>query len=380
MATAINFNWNHFKMANGKRYDISVESDLRRAGAWQVWKEGSIFYAFDGVDTFSMQIFRDGATVADLIACIMRAPASVRSGEVYKADILRLIDDTYTDDTIYNNGIQAPSVSVEHNTKRDGAQYAFGLELEVSCRNETCMRALSGMESNIFHMVSDSSISCYGIEFVSGALIAPKDATNPAFYEPLCNMLTGLAKSRTDRTTGLHFHIGREAFGDTKPEQMETIAKVIFMENYILNQRNLTAIYGRSISSDWARPNETKTDLTEAVAKVVKVAGARIMNDSSIRAAMVDDLTPYDSIRSGHNYPPERYQRINITNRATVEFRQGKGDINSKSLARIAQHIDVLVNYCKGSTWAKLSEDGYLHAIPNNNKFAILRDAWRESE
>lgn len=371
---AINFNWNTSKMTEGERYDFTFDGSPA-----QCYKNGSTFAVEDGEShaTCKREIFRAGASVLDMLAiCICKA-GEVRSGEVYRASLLIWNNPDYTSSAIYRAGVDCPSTHAEHNTPREECPYYYGFELEVSCRTRETFDAAAAIRSNIVRKVSDSSISDRGIEFVSGALIAPADAVNPAFYEDFCGMLTGLAISRTDSTTGLHFHVSRAAFGETEAEQLENIAKAVYMENYVLNQEALTRVFGRPAGGSWCRQNATRGDFAQSLAAVTAIAGRRIMNDVDIRAALTNDLTPYNATRVGHTYPYERYQRINLTNPATIEFRQGKGDINSKSLARIAQHVDTLVKYCKNTKWGTLNEAGYLRSIPSSNKYSILRDCWQ---
>lgn len=377
--TTINFNWNTAKMVNGKQYNFTFTTIGGTSAEMVCIKDGSNFAVVENGDTHEREIFRNGATVADMISLCLCKAGKVESG-IYKAFILAVFNEDYTTANRYGAGVAYPSSEAGHNTPNAGGAYFYGFELEVSARTRECYRALSAIESNIVRKVSDSSIDSIngagGIEFVSGALIAPKDAINPDFYAPMCDILTGLAKSKTMSGNGLHFHISREAFGETEAEQMENIAKVIYIENYILNGNALTAVFGRPVN-DWARANRTETGLVNHVAEVAKVAGRAFMNDAEMRRAITKDLTPFNKIRCGHNYPNERYQRINITNPKTIEFRQGKGDISSKSLARIAQHIETLVKYAKTTKWGALSEAGYLRSIPASNKYQILRDCWQ---
>lgn len=368
---SINFNWNVYKMVSNKAYDFTLNNDAKTC------KRDGDFFECEGA---RVAIFRKGASVLDMLGATLRVSGVLTSGEVYKANLLRWFNEDYESAQIFASGIDYPSYTPYHNKPKKESAYFYGFELEVLERNRDCFKALSAIESNIIRKVSDVSIGRgqvgEGIEFVSGAFLHPSDAINPSFYEPFCDMITGLAKSKTIETTGLHFHVSREAFGATTSEQMENIAKCIYIENYLLNDASLERVFGRGTNREWARRNETRTTFVNDLANVCRVVGGRIMNDESVRVKMVEELTQGNAIRVGHNYPQERYQRVNITNPHTIEFRQGKGDINSKSLARIAQHIDTLIKYASTAKWASLSQDGYLRSIPRSAKYDILRDCF----
>ena len=98
-----------------------------------------------------------------------------------------------------------------------------------------------------------------------------------------------------------------------------------------------------------------------------------IINNDGIKAALTADLLHGNKTRSGHNYPSERYHRVNITNQHTVELRQGKGAIKSQSLANIAQHATTAAKYCRETAWHKLSAAGYWKSIPTSNKYAEIK-------
>jgi len=381
MATAINFNWVITeKVTDGKIYDFHFADYRGNVTHFTCCKNGNGLTVrdADGPAEVTVPIFRNGMRVRDALALALKRAGRVTSGEVYRADILQDINPDYEESEIYTD-IYSPSHNFAANMPRKESAYFIGFELETTGRNRDCERALHNLRSNIWRQVTDASISgpADGIEFVS-TLIHPEDAVKPAFYADFFDMLTGLAVSSSLQSTGLHCHISREAFGDTDAEQDENIAKAIYLENFLLSDDALTRLYGRNAGGQWARPNESRTGIVGHVA-ALRQYSRNILNDNGVKAAMQADLMTGNKTRCGHNYPAERYHRINITNQHTVEFRQGKGQIKSQALANIAQHAVTLAKYCRETAWQKLSADGYYRSIPSSAKFSELKAIFQPS-
>ena len=380
MATAINFNWIiSEKCTNGKIYDFSfIGMDGTRT---------ALTFAYDGTNATvtntngnaskSTRVFRAGMRVKDAIALTIRKAGRVESGEVYKCNILQDINADYDTAEIYAD-IHQPSHDFTTNFPRRESAYYLGFELETAGRNNDCYYALTNFVSNIWRKVSDASIhgNGGGVEFVS-TLLHPEDAIKPAFYESFCDMITGLAQSRTLDSTGLHCHISRTAFGDTEQEQDENIAKLIYLENYVLNDDNLRKVYGRG-TNDWSRPNTDASNILNHV-EALKTYAPNLITNAGIKSAICASLMRANKTRSGHNYPSERYHRINITNKYTVEFRQGKGNINSNAIATIAQHATTAAAFVRSTKWEKLTAENYYKFIPTTNKYALLKSIFKPS-
>ena len=383
MATAINFNWVITdKVTDGKVYDFNfTDFDNNTTPCTFVKNGNTIRVEIAGTTTgANVDIFRRGMRVSDALALTLKRAGRVTSGEVYRADILLQMNDEYQADNIYT-GIHGPATTFGTNFPHKDSTYFLGFELETAGRNENCETALHNLKSNIWRQVSDSSIygsnGARGIEFVS-TLIHPEDAVKSSFYESFCDMLTGLAVSGSLSSTGLHCHISRTAFGDTEEEQDENITKLIYMENRVLSQAALERLFGRAAGGDWCRPNTGSTGIVEHIEAVARYA-PRVMAETGIREALKTDLLVGNKTRSGHNYPSERYHRINITNQNTIEFRQGKGMIRSTVLANIAQHVCTIAKYCRETAWHKLSAQGYYQSIPNSAKYSEIKRIFNPS-
>ena len=325
-----------------------------------------------GSASVDVAIFRDAMTVCDVLAVAFARGAHVESGNApYKADILRVMA---SEADGYGSRVYTGRTGYHSHTyeSRTDCPYFYGVELETEGRNDRAFEAAKGLESNCWYMETDGSLGPRGIEYIS-TLLRPQDAINPAFFESLCNTLTGLCKSKTVPATGLHVHVSRSAFGETESEQTETAAKVSDMLDAILPDPVLTAIFGRGVN-DWAKRLE-RSEFANALAVVKNVAGANILRDNGIKSAYVAELTKHN--KQGHTN--NRYHQLNLTNENTIEFRRGKGQISSVAIATIIQFIDTLIKYCRGTKFERLSVRGYVASIPTSNKYNRLRDMFTNS-
>lgn len=374
MATSINFNWAIAqKCTKGKVYDFDFETLSEDVYNCTFVYDGTNVRINDGVRERSVNVFRRDMRVKDAIALCVRCGGYATSGEVYKSPILSEMSNDYDNSELYTS-IYNPSHDFEPNLPCNEEPYYLGFELETRARNEECYNALTQLVSNIWHKVSDSSIGGYGIEFVS-TLLSPKDAVKASFFERFCDTLTGLAMSKTIDSCGLHCHISRSAFGEDEDTQNDNISKLVYLENFVLDSQNLALVFGRG-TNEWAKVNEDRTRVIEHI-NALKPYAPNIMQSEGIKDAISASLLRGNKIRSGHNYPSERYFRVNITNKNTIEFRQGKGNINSNALALIAQHIVSVVNYVCCTPWHKLSAQGYYKSIPSTHKYNLVKNAFK---
>lgn len=381
MATAINFNWViNEKVTEGKVYDFNFIDFECNETHFLCCKRGSVFQVrhADSDAEVNVSIFRNGMKVRDAIALALKRAGRVTSGEVYKCTILQEISSDYETREIYTD-IFSPSHDFTANKPLKDSAYFIGFELETTGRNRDCEIALHNLRSNIWRQVTDASISgpADGIEFVS-TLLHPEDAVKPAFYAEFFDMLTGLAVSGSLQSAGLHCHISREAFGETEQEQDENIAKLVYLENFVLSDSALTKLYGRDARGQWAQPNQSSTGIVEHVAALQQYS-RNIINETGIKNAVAADLLDGNKTRRGHNYPAARYHRINITNIHTVEFRQGKGAIKSQALANIAQHAVTAAKFVRENKWSNLTAMNYYKSIPNSAKYAEIKRIFNPS-
>lgn len=381
MATAINFNWViSEKVTDGKIYDFDFVDFDGNASSFTFCKRGTAVTIRhkDSDAEATVSIFRNGMKVRDAVALALKRAGRVTSGEVYKCTILQEISSEYETREIYTD-IFSPSHEFAANKPLKDAAYFIGFELETTGRNRDCETALHNLRSNIWRQVTDASISgpANGIEFVS-TLLHPEDAVKPAFYADFFDMLTGLAVSGSLQSTGLHCHISREAFGETEQEQDENIAKLVYLENFVLSDSALTKLYGRDARGQWAQPNQSSTGIVEHVAALQRYS-RNIINETGIKNAVAADLLDGNKTRRGHNYPSARYHRINITNIHTVEFRQGKGAIKSQALANIAQHAVTAAKFVRETKWSNLTAENYYKSIPTSAKYAEIKRIFNPS-
>lgn len=306
-------------------------------------------------------IFRDALTIKAALAMAINAPGRLTSGEVYKAEIGTLCDDNYTADVIHTDTNSYHSTRTLNKAK-EAQPYYIGVELELIARNAQCYRAMNRIESNIWHRERDCSIGDSGQEWITCPLRV-KDAINQDFWATSMDVLTQFAISRTSTATGLHVHISREAFGASEEAQAETLAKVVFFHDHILSNSTLSRIYGRSESVHYAHINHDDDDNAAKLASLAKIAPALLRADG-----VADVLKASYSYHNG-----DRYQRINTAKEATIEFRQGKGQINSEAIATLCQFVDAIVRFCRETPAYKLTAARFIASLPASRKYDNLR-------
>lgn len=372
---AINFNWTISKMVEGKAYnfnaflyaiDMEVECSIVRISEHlcEVRCAGEVKQVRAPREASKSR-------VKDVLAMAILHGATLTSGQVYKCNLHYLMDENRETREIYAHfgpHGYAASTHFEENLPHDMEEITLGFELEMLPRSG-CTEALGTFRSNVWRVVSDGSVRL-GSEYVSTILNA-SDCLKPAYFEDFCDMLQGIATSRSNSETGLHAHTGRRAWGETEEEQNENIAKGIWFYDNILDPSALEMVFGRK-SERWAQ----RTPLTgcEEIPALLQKYGKSLIKAEEIKKALKASLLKDNKIRQRHtDYPTERYRAINITNKATVEFRQGKGSISAKALARISQFIFCFIKYVRATKWEKLSQEGFIKSIPTSAKFDLVR-------
>lgn len=261
----------------------------------------------------------------------------------------------YTD-TIYT-GLHGyhHSHSVTMNTPKkemkEGA-YRIGVELEIEAHSSADRAKINKVGSNWFFQETDSSLrDGRGIEIVTIPLL-PKDAMSVDTWSPLVDFLKPLAESYTSSNCGLHVHIGREALGKDEDDRQATLGKLLFFYYEHLKPTSWNSkVFGRRTTY-----NEQEFKCKEAEA--VKVLGMDLMAEKKIRDKVDKGLKDTASWT--------RYYDINVQNRATIEFRKGKGSICTERIVAIIAYCDLMIRYCRKRDWMNLNAEDFLAYIRKN--------------
>ena len=358
---AINFNFPAMRMAEGETYNFTFVSG-ETSTEYTITRAGTVAKVSNGRAAASVDIFRDSLPVWAVIEIALKAPGVVTSGAVYKMDICTANNDHYTT-TCDHTGTAGYHTTPAINKPAAAVPYMLGVELELITRTRDAYQTLNAIHSNVFHREQDGSLSggAGGQEWITCPLI-PSDACDPQFWAPYMDKLTQYATSRTNSCTGLHVHISREAFTIGGADFLETLSKVIYFHEFIVPEGIKSAIYGRD-RARWAEPWAHRENGEKIVELAKKAPG--ILRDGNI----------IEMIKEDADHVSEHYERINTSKRATIEFRQGKGHINSDHIARICQFVDTLVKFCRETPHYKLTLDRYAASLPTSRKYDNLRRA-----
>ena len=231
---------------------------------------------------------------------------------------------------------------------KEGA-YRIGVELEIEAHSRSDRSTINSVKSNWFIQETDGSLSGdRGIEIVTIPLL-PKDAMSADTWEPLVEYLKPLADSYSRSSCGLHIHIGREALGKDEDDRQATLGKLLFF--YYEHLKHLDwniKVFGRRETY-----NEHRFECKESEA--VKILGMDLMSDKKIR----------DKVDKGLKDTANRtrYYDINVQNRATIEFRKGKGSICTERIIAIITYCDLMIRYCRKRDWMDLKAEDFLAYI-----------------
>ena len=217
--------------------------------------------------------------------------------------------------------------------------HRIGVELEVEFDSSTSKERFCDKPSNWFYRERDGSLGNYGVEIITIPLL-PKDAKDVRFWETLTSNLTHATSWDTGRC-GLHVHIGREILGKSIDEQSETIGKLLLLyHEFVKDTRLNIKIYGREHAY---HDHCGKTDFSTAV----KHLGSAVLKDKDVK-----DRVKNSVISKSHE---TRYFDINLQNDHTIEFRKGKGSINTLRIAMVVEWSEILCKYAKMTPWQQLS-------------------------
>ena len=294
------------------------------------------------------------AYVCDGVVPDHDTPASVEESH---DEPLSFISANYAEHSIYegkHSYHHSHNLDLFKNTYKgeDTSDYRVGIELEVECTSEeNYYDVTEGFKSNVMLMERDGSLGDYGIEFISIPLM-PSDARSEVFWRPLVGVLKPRAESWNKSTTGLHVHVGREAFGLTDEERDETLFKLVYLYygcDLKESRRNIK-VFGRDKIYDDENPSL-------GLVKASATLGGEVFKSPEIKTKVKEDAKALGF---------SRYVDINITNCATIEFRKGKGSINERRIAGVVDWCLMMVDYARTTPLEEISRDGFIDYSYNN--------------
>lgn len=336
-------NWNSGVRCDGTMNDeISCTNVFVEKGDVKVWSGDEWNVNFDGVEWVQPRIIGD------------------------------FISDKYDTGTIYSGqgGYHSHHGQRLNEPVDEFKGHRIGVELEVECKSSADFDKVKATKSNWFYQERDGSLGAYGDEIITIPLL-PKDAKNVDFWKPLITFLNKHAESWRRSSCGLHVHIGREILGRDAESRSETLGKLLYFYHHLIDE-NPTAkmlnekVYGR------AHTYSEQSGKSE-IGNAVRIIGQEVLKDKAICDKLKKGMT--DASSNG------RYYDINLENRATIEFRKGKGSISAERITAVIAWSEGMVDYCRKTPWTQLNFNEFVEWIkerrgtPNSLKGFLSVDA-----
>lgn len=246
--------------------------------------------------------------------------------------------------------------------------WRIGIELELYANDRECYDKIIRSRSNWFQCEGDSSLNeaSYAIEMKTIPLKAC-DAKSAEFWAEPMKQLSKLAKSKRFNSTGLHFHIGKEIFGNTETVRKENLAKLIYFytclveKNPAAHAKN-TAICGREYGygCSSSTPDNVLRNFDDLIKRLGLDKVISISDEHSLQIII-------DKLHSGNQSSRWDINQGNWNTYGTVEFRKGKGSISKMRLAGLATWWEQMVLYCNATAWKDLSFDAFFAKVTSEN-------------
>ena len=343
-------------LSDGYRREFDFLNQYNRG--WVLEAELTIdTIARDMCETNSTQRYEFGGVITDdiprnilLDVLNQRTDYNLDDGdsvEVIESEFDDYISDRYTETTLYHGfcGYHSHHGCQYNIPKRGTSKYLVGIELEVEF-TERCHRdEFVSKDSNWFYCESDGSLGLNGCEIITIPL-HPHDAMDRDFWYPLVDSIKDTAESWNTGRCGLHVHVSRTVLGSTTDLQTENLGKLLYLyHHYLKDTRVNVEIYGRSRGYN---ENDGKTKYGDAVATI----GKEILKNKSIKDKLGAEMRC--KARS------TRYFDINVQNSETIEFRKGRGSINSRRIVSVIEWCLLMCDYVKLTPWQQIDYQDFI--------------------
>ncbi len=204
----------------------------------------------------------------------------------------------------------------------DGHRY-FGVELEMDYggtdeHHAACLLKIANKDAENLYIKTDSSLES-GLELVTHPMSLEYHMSEMPWRAVLSEARSMRYSSHTAGTCGLHIHISREAFGITRREQDEAIARLIFFVEKFWPEMLRFSRRTQSQLDRWASRYGAK-------------------------------LNPTDQLEHAKKSGAGRYAAVNLQNHSTIELRLFRGTLKLNTVLatiQMADHLcDVAVSMC----------------------------------
>jgi formylmethanofuran dehydrogenase subunit E len=238
----------------------------------------------------------------------------------------------------------------------------FGIELEVQKTDggstdkarEEIKKILGDDPYQKLYFMRDGSIGSAGFEMITQPH-SERDLLK-IDWESILSKLTKLGyRSHNGNCCGLHIHSSRSLYGDTKEEQDDNIAKVIYFY-----EKNFDELFKFSRRTDdhWCKPYKETLKNNGYLSRLYGYTGE--MSENVCK-----------SIVRQHR---DRYQAVNVTNKNTIEFRIFRGTLCLNSFLSALDLTFNIVRNCKNISWEDVDDvNKWLAGINDTTKNYIKR-------
>ena len=240
-----------------------------------------------------------------------------------------------------NNGNSNGSKKYSKYVGNISSKYSIGIELEVySKKDYGCLKS-----SNWISFEQDSSLNRLPHPFEMVTCPIPVNlAIKEDFWMPLTSYLTANeVRSYKASETGLHCHIGKDAFSSDEEKYKEEIGRLCFLYQTIIPLDIKEDVFGRGTNTYCKRMDLAASEQLLKFKDYLKNGAEKIIYNEKI---------------NNHN---TRYYELNLqTGTPTIEFRRGKGSINASRIASIVAFCATMVEYSVKTDISNMSLDSYI--------------------
>ena len=244
----------------------------------------------------------------------------------------RLCDDCYNRRRQQERGVQSYCYKPSPIFYGDGPRY-FGVELEIdeggeSDSNANQIMATGNADHDHIYIKHDGSLD-EGLEIVTHPMSLDYHQKEMPWREIIRTALDLDYTSHQAETCGLHVHVNRDSLGYTRPQQEDTIARVLFLVETFWHELLKFSRRTQAQMDRWASRYGRKDDPKDVL---------------------------HTAKRSG-----DRYTCVNLTPSETIEFRMFRGTLKYNTLIATLQMVERLCdvafslsdNLIKGITWTE---------------------------
>ncbi len=226
----------------------------------------------------------------------------------------------------------------------------MGVELEIDqggCDKHTAktLLDLANQKEPLIYIKTDGSLD-NGFEIVTHPMTLDYHQ-NYMPWEALCRKALSLGYySHKTGTSGLHVHVNRNSFGNTKLEQEDVISRILHFVETFWNEMLCFSRRTESQMNRWAARYGRKE-------------------------------TPKQTLYHAKNNALGRYACVNLTNRNTIEFRMFRGTLKYNTIIATLQMVDEICSVAvsmSDSEMDKLSWSSFVSKISYPELIAYLKE------